>query len=393
MDRVDTLRDWIAQLEGGGRAWFAKRLSANDSGQTGGHQVGFYVPAALALHVAPELGRPVLNPRRQLEFSLLSHDQQAAPNLIYYNSRRVRGQANGRDEFRVTGFGGRRSALQDPDNTGALLVTAWRAADGVVEAWLTSGTDEEDAVEAALGAVEPAVQVLRLPGAAATVEAALPGACDPDMDQLPPAWRAAFPAGRELTEEAVRRRPGVGETIDQRVVSRFRCEYGLFRVVESAHTLPLVTGGFASVDDFLTVAQAVANRRKARAGRSLELHLALGFEEEGLAFERGRATEGGRTPDFVFPSIAAYHAGLPTHMLGVKTTVKDRWRQVLDEAALIPEKHLFTLAEGVSVQQFEQMTGAGIRLVVPRSHVSKFPEGVRARLMTLTDFVALVRRP
>jgi type II restriction enzyme len=77
-------------------------------------------------------------------------------------------------------------------------------------------------------------------------------------------------------------------------------------------------------------------------------------------------------------------------MLGVKTTVKDRWRQVLDEAARIPEKHLFTLAEGVSPEQFAQMEEAGVRLVVPASNVTRFPAEVRARLLTLADFVGIV---
>ena len=75
----------------------------------------------------------------------------------------------------------------------------------------------------------------------------------------------------------------------------------------------------------------------------------------------------------------------------LKTSVKERWRQVLDEAARIPEKHLFTLSEGVSPDQFDQMEGARLRLVVPEANVSKFPAVVRPRLLTLADFVGLVR--
>lgn len=139
------------------------------------------------------------------------------------------------------------------------------------------------------------------------------------------------------------------------------------------------------------VAQTVANRRKSRAGRSLELHLAKVFDEERVRYETGETTEGNRKPDFVFPSIADYRAGRPTRMLGVKTTVKEQWRQVLDEAARIPEKHLFTLSEGVSPDQFDQMEGVRLRLVVPESNVSKFPEAIRPRLLTLADFVGIVR--
>lgn len=38
-------------------------------------------------------------------------------------------------------------------------------------------------------------------------------------------------------------------------------------------------------------------------------------------------------------------------MLAAKTSTKDRWRQVLDEAGRIPDKHLFTIAPaGISVE-------------------------------------------
>ena len=78
-------------------------------------------------------------------------------------------------------------------------------------------------------------------------------------------------------------------------------------------------------------------------------------------------------------------------MLGVKTTVKDRWRQILDEASRIPEKHLFTLSEGVSPDQFSQMEGAGVQLVVPAANVSAFPAAIRPKLLTLVGFIGLVR--
>jgi hypothetical protein len=387
------LHDWLVRIEGAEWSWLAKRLSANDTGLTGGHQAGFHIPREFASAVAPELSGSRSNPRRQLSFHLISHDQVSTPNLTYYNSFVFRRQANGRNEFRVTGFGGKRSALQDSENTGAILVTAWAATGARVEAWLAETLGEEEAIEGVLGPVEPATQVLRLRSDAGQLElfVTAPMTCEPDIGELPPAWALAFPTGRELTEEAVRRRPGDGETVDGRLMARYRCEFGLFKVVETVHTLPLITDGFPSVDEFLAVAQTVANRRKSRAGRSLELHLAKVFDEESVQYETGATTEGNRKPDFVFPSIAAYRAGRNTRMLGVKTSVKDRWRQVLDEASRIPEKHLFTLSEGVSPDQFDQMYGAGIRLVTPLSNVRKFPTVIRPRLTTLAGFIAFVR--
>jgi EcoRII C terminal/Restriction endonuclease EcoRII, N-terminal len=390
MGPLDSLRDWLVHV--GSREWrlYAKRLSANDTGLTGGHQVGFYVPHRFAMAVAPELDEDVLNPRRELDFDLVSHGERSSPSLIYYNNRYL--TQGTRNEFRVTGFGGAGSALQDPDSTGAVLLTAWREGSARVEAWLAESAEQEDVIEEVVGPVEPATHVMRLaPGEDRQRLSARDAACEPPIGELPASWAVEFPPGRALADEAVRRRPGRGHGPDTRLMERYRCEFGLFKVVESAHVVPLIAGGFPSVESFLGVAQTVANRRKSRAGRSLELHLAKVFDEEGVTYQTGVMTEDHRRPDFVFPSITAYRSGEPTRMLGVKTSVKERWRQVLDEAAKIPEKHLFTLSEGVSPDQFRQMDGAGLRLVVPQMNVVKFPAPIRPRLMTLADFLAFVR--
>ena len=78
-------------------------------------------------------------------------------------------------------------------------------------------------------------------------------------------------------------------------------------------------------------------------------------------------------------------------MLAVKTTCKDRWRQILNEANRIPTKHLLTLQEGVSEGQFKEMSEAGVQLVVPAPLASSFPESVRPHLQTLESFIGDVR--
>ncbi len=393
MDRLGDLNAWLIQVSTGEWAWHAKRLSANDTTLSGGHQAGFYLPREFALAVAEELAQPTSNPRRRLRFNLVSHGQASVPSLIYYNSRVVRNQQNGRNEFRVTGFGGQSSVLQDPESTGAILFTAWQVDSDRVEAWLADSLPEEEAIEAVLGTVEPGTQVVRYLRVGGQSKVLIPPfeGCEPDIAALPPRWLEQFPTGQELNVEAVRRAPGSNRGPDDRLLDRYRCEYGIFKVVEAAHTLPHISAGFGTVDAFLGVALTTANRRKSRAGHSLELHLARIFTEEGVQFEAGAKTEGNRRPDFIFPSLLAYRSGIDTRMLAVKTSVKERWRQVLDEAGRIPRKHLFTLSEGVSPGQFRQMEETGLQLVVPRSNIAKFPRPMRGQLMTLAQFVALVR--
>jgi hypothetical protein len=78
-------------------------------------------------------------------------------------------------------------------------------------------------------------------------------------------------------------------------------------------------------------------------------------------------------------------------MLAVKTTCKDRWRQILNEADRIPHKHLLTLQEGVSLSQFAEMRAANVTLVVPQPLHYSYEETVRPHLLTFESFIALTK--
>ena len=68
---------------------------------------------------------------------------------------------------------------------------------------------------------------------------------------------------------------------DEQLLDRRRVEYDIFLLVEELHVLDIIRKGFGSVDEFIALANSVSNRRKSRAGKSLELleHL---FIEHGL---------------------------------------------------------------------------------------------------------------
>lgn len=150
----------------------------------------------------------------------------------------------------------------------------------------------------------------------------------------------------------------------------------------------------ADVDSFVQFSLSVQNRRKSRAGYSLENHLQVLFEASGLLFERGARTEGKRKPDFLFPGSEAYrNPAFPTErltLLGSKSSCKDRWRQVLSEGARIPEKHLVTLEPGISTHQTDEMRQERLQLVLPAGLHSTFQSDQQAWLMTLEQFVDLV---
>ncbi|HWP00625.1 MAG TPA: type II restriction endonuclease [Methylococcus sp.] len=390
------LAEWLDEISGDEWTWFAKRLSANDTGLTRSHQVGIYLPKEVAfplLHIPIPLpaGFRRANPDRRWDYHLVSHGQQGELRLIYYNQ-------GTRNECRMTGFGGRSSPLQDPENTSALAVFAFRD-DGRLEAWLARDPDEADLIENLVGPVVPGIPVHRhLVDGALRLDELLPRDwCEVSITDLPAAWGIEFPPPAAITDEVVRRIPHTGIDPDSRLMRRYECEFRIFRVVEEAHVLPTIRAGFTEVEPFLSFASGVMNRRKSRAGRSLELHIQAILDEEGIAYSAQVLTEPGSKVDFLFPSLTEYHQADPEdpalRMLAVKTTLKDRWRQVLEEASKIRLKHLLTLDEGVSLSQYQAMKASGIELVVPQRNVAKFPEAVRLDLRTLSGFLDLVRRP
>jgi len=160
-------------------------------------------------------------------------------------------------------------------------------------------------------------------------------------------------------------------------------EEAMFRRLERRIVAARIGAGFgaaheADVDGFLSFSLSVQNRRKSRAGLALENHLGALLADNGIRHSRGAVTENGNRPDFLFPGAAEYRdPAFPAArltMLGAKSTLKERWRQVLSEAARIPGKHLLTLEPGISQNQTDEMAAKALRLVVPRAlHASYRP--------------------
>lgn len=174
-------------------------------------------------------------------------------------------------------------------------------------------------------------------------------------------------------------------------------EEQLFRRLERRIVSERLSEGFhadgkVDVDGFLGFSLRVQNRRKSRAGAALENHVEVVFQAFALQVERGARTENNNRPDFLFPGAAAYHdPGVPTErlMLGSKTTCKDRWRQVLSEAARIEHKHLLTLEPGISKSQTTEMRDKRLQLVLPASIHASYRASQRPDLSSLRDFIDL----
>lgn len=174
----------------------------------------------------------------------------------------------------------------------------------------------------------------------------------------------------------------------------------LFRRLERHVVADRLRAGFLAdkdpdVDGFIAFSLSVQNRRKSRAGRSLEHHVAALLSAHSLKFERGVETELRNKPDFLFPGQSQYRdpsfATSKLTVLGAKSTCKDRWRQVLSEAQRIPVKHLLTLEPGISENQTDEMQAKQLQLVLPARLHKTYREKQRGWLFSVNDFLALIK--
>ena len=392
------LTDWIRENDFAQDdvIWCIKRLSANDTLATSAHQAGPYMPRDFMFEVFPGIDRPSdRNPDAEFDLYVDSHADHRKVRAIWYNQK-------SRNEVRITRFGGSSSALLDPDSTGALAIFSFRPARGrsgqECHVWVCDSASEEDLVLDTVGWVEPGT--FRFAGRQGFANLADRNRdCHLARHEIPPDWLDRFPNAEALLNKAIELRPLDGLDPDERLIRRRDCEYEMFQSVEEAFALPAVQQGFATMEDFIAFAQTTLQRRRVRSGRSFELHTRHIFVEEGLLerqdFTHGAESESGKRPDFLFPSKACYDdPNYPTdrlRMLAVKTTCRDRWRQVTAEADRIQTKHLLTLQEGVSEGQFAQMKGAGIHLVVPAALFDSYPSSLRPELTTLESFIGDIR--
>jgi hypothetical protein len=282
------LTDWLDAYDRPGFVWFIKRLSANDTLATNAHQAGPYVPKSFLFATFPSLNTTAIkNPDVRFDLHIDSHADHRHVRAVYYNTR-PRGEGT-RDEARLTNFGGRQSALLDPDSTGALTVFSFVSGEGGAatscHVWVCSHSTEEDLVEERIGPVEPGEYLVWTPAVGRTAEALGPPprtSCHLTAEEIPPAWLRRFPTGEEIIRKAVELRVTEGLSPDTRLVRRRDCEYEVFQSVEQAFYLPRIQEGFNTIESFIGLAQTILQSRKSRSGNSLELHAREIFLEEGL---------------------------------------------------------------------------------------------------------------
>ena len=218
-----------------------------------------------------------------------------------------------------------------------------------------------------------------------------------DIEGLVAKFGTVFPQTRVLSALA-RETAGKISALDDpdgALMAWMEQEELLFRAIEREVVKDRLKQGFeGDVEGFLQFSLSVQNRRKSRAGYALGNHVEAVLLASNVSHKREATTEKRNGPDFLFPSEVAYHdvgfAG-DLRMLAVKTTCKDRWRQVLAEANRIERKHLLTLEPSISAAQTTEMKGSFLQLVVPSAIIPSYSAAQREWVMNFRQFLDMVR--
>ena len=371
------------------KAAWCRFITGNDTGTTGSHQAGFYVPKCASELLFDEPGRKGENKEKTVQIKW-QDDFTTESCMKYY------GQGT-RNEYRITRFGRDFPFLQD-DNVGDLLIIAKFTEEDYVGYVLSSDED-----------IDEFFATFNLPPDETNQLIDVSGIVMPDdkITQLLQEFVNRFSNFPETKTMAVGARDCFNQAYniadtdlisspDEILLNWVDTEYSLFRLMEEKVYAEKMTKPFGSIGAFMQMANEVLNRRKSRAGKSLEHHLADIFTHNKLVFEEQTVTEDNKKPDFLFPNSECYHnLQFPADdliVLGAKTTCKDRWRQVLTEANRVDVKFLFTLQQGISKNQLREMQDSQLKLVVPRKYIDSFPKEFQSDISDLQGFIQHVKK-
>ena len=134
MTETDTAQKAIDAVLRGSLA-FCKFLSANDTGETGGHQSGIYIPKTSVAIIFDEQGNKGANKDRWAKIEWQGREFTTDVRFIYYG----RGTRN---EYRITNFG-RGFPFLRPEYTGALFVLVKESRDDYEGYVLNSGRETQ----------------------------------------------------------------------------------------------------------------------------------------------------------------------------------------------------------------------------------------------------------
>jgi len=131
---------------------------------------------------------------------------------------------------------------------------------------------------------------------------------------------------------------------------------------------------------------SLANSRKARAGKSFELHVRYLFEKLDYPFSAQRVLNG--TVDYIIPSEEAFKTRRDVCVvLSLKRTLRERWRIALSELSSLRAGRIYILTadENIEKPKVEEMAQHNIVLVI-WDHIKNSKFATTSNVIGYTQF-------
>jgi hypothetical protein len=257
-----------------------KFISANDAGSTGSHQSGLYLPNSSWPIFFDSPGIKGKNKDQPVTIQWESDEIETKSRCIWYGE-------GTRSEYRLTRFGKGFPYLKD-EHIGSLVILV-KNGKSEFSGWvLDSDNDIEnflaefDISHLDRGGIKNTIKTISVAFTPESEKDLLFAEFISGLETDFPETAQFSALSRKFCNEI-----GAPSDPDDRLVKWLDTEYELFRLIENKIYQPYIDQGEHSLDDILEFAGSVLNRRKSRAGKSLEHHLAAIFEEKKIPFSHG----------------------------------------------------------------------------------------------------------
>lgn len=273
---------------------FSKFITANDTGATGGHQAGFHIHKHAWKLFFDTPGEKGKNKDVFIKIKW-QNNFETDSRFIYYG-------VGTRNEYRLTRFGKGFPFLNE-ENIGDLLIIA-KKEDKYYEAFVLSSDEDIDEFFDVFGISSTETNGILPKTTELTVEARIQLLFHQFIGKLTvdfPSTIELATGARNIFFEAFKLKADIVlNSPDDELLNWIATEFDLFKAIENDRYGEIIRTPFPTVDELIKTANTILNRRKSRAGKSLEHHLSEIFNIWRLSYSSQAITEQNKKPDFIF---------------------------------------------------------------------------------------------
>jgi EcoRII C terminal len=189
------------------------------------------------------------------------------------------------------------------------------------------------------------------------------------------------PSGKLMAEAASELVAAAGVTFtdpDLRLEAVLAAETELFLAIRSAAgeaQLNSLIGGGATFGEIESYFMKRAQSAKARRGMSLMIHFGDLLTANSIRYTAECQTGKPPSADFMIPSCASYNdTTYPSERLrlvSAKSTLKERWTEVVPEATRVREKYVLTLDKSLTDPVIRAMRAEAVRPFIPSGYLDE----------------------